>query len=65
MIKSNEEVTLKTWENHFLYTKPQKLKIPENVFFSKIISNNLLKLFSLLGKSHSAEKWPAIAEIIN
>ena len=39
MIKSNKEVTLKTRETYFLYRKPQKLKIAENVFenhFQKI-----------------------------
>ena len=64
MIKSNNEVTLKTRETYFLYRKPQKLKIT-NKISRKLFSKILLKIFSLLGKSHSAEKWPAIAEIIN
>ena len=55
MIKSNKEVTLKARETYFLYRKPQKLKIVENVF-RKLFSKNILKILSFLGKSHSAEK---------
>ena len=55
MIKWNKEVTLKTRETHRFYRKPQKLKIAKNVF-SKIISKKLFKIFSFLGKSHSAKK---------
>ena len=68
MIKSNKEVTLKTRETCLLYRKLQKLKILKSAF-RKLFSKNLLKYFSSLGKSHSAEKknekWPAIAEKIN
>ena len=51
LIKSNKEVTLKFRETYFVYRNPQKLKI-EKVVFRKILPKN----FSLLGKSHSAEK---------
>ena len=60
MIKSNKEVTLKTRETYFLYRKPQKLTIAKNVF-RKLFSKNSLKIFSFLGKSHSAEKKRKVA----
>ena len=55
MIKSNKEVTLKTRGTSFLYGKPQKLKIAKNVSRNSF-SKNLLKVFSFVGKLHSAEK---------
>ena len=55
LIKSNKEVTLKTLESYFLYRKQQKLKIAKNVL-RKLFSKNLLKIFSFLGNSRSAEK---------
>ena len=54
MIKSDQEVTLKTKEAYFVYRKPQKLKFAKNVF-RKLFSKNSLKT-SFFGKSHSAEK---------
>ena len=62
VIKSNKEVTLKTRETCFLYRKTRKLKILK-IVFKKLFSKNLLKTFSFVGKSHSAEKnekWPAL-----
>ena len=54
MIKSNEKVILKTRQIYFFHRKPQKQKIAN--FFFKIFFKKILKIFSSLGKSHSAKK---------
>ena len=55
MIKSYEEITLKTRETYFLYRKSQKQKISKNVF-QTLLYKTLLRFISRLGKSHCAEE---------
>ena len=46
MIKSNKEVTRKTWETYFFHRKPQKLKIAKKNF-SKIVFEKNEKFHSV------------------
>ena len=55
MIKSNKEANIITREIFFLYRKAQKLEIAKTIL-KKLFSKNFPKIFSVFGKSHSAEK---------
>ena len=40
MIKSNKEVTRKTWESSLFHRKPQKPKIAKKIFFETCFRKN-------------------------
>ena len=40
MIKSNEEITRKTWETYFFHRQLQKLKVAKNIFFENCFRKN-------------------------
>ena len=58
MIKSNKEVALKTRETHFLYRKPQRLKIAKNVFRKFHLKNeNVLSVSRIVLKKRKVARY--------